>query len=144
VGITLASVIVASGVALLVLPGDNEGIDTPSTASRAIARVDDNDGRVYLGTIDDAADPVRLRRALRAEFRSDARRPDPRGSAEAARRCAPALQRTSGQSRGRIVELADATYSGAPAVVVGITDRGRVVAFVADAETCEVRAAQSL
>lgn len=142
-GVTaLVTAVGAIGIALLVLPTDDA--DAPSTASLAIARVDDNDGRAYVGTIDDAADPARLRRALRAEFRSDAPRPDSRGSATDARRCAPALQRTSGQSRGRIVLLADATYSDEPAVVVGITARGRVVVFVADAETCEVRAAQSL
>lgn len=139
--------VVAVGIALLVLPGDTDtdtDADAPSTASIAIARVDDNDGRAYVGTIDDAADPARLRRALRAEFRSDAPRPDPRGSATDARRCAPELQQTSGQRRGRIVLLADTTYSDEPAVVVGITDRGRVVVFVADAETCAVRVAQSL
>jgi hypothetical protein len=42
------------------------------------------------------------------------------------------------------VLLADATLSGAPVVVVGVTDHGRVVAFVADADTCAVRMAQSL
>lgn len=139
--------IIAIGIALLVLAGDTDtdgDTDAPSTASLAIARVDDNDGRAYVGTIDNASDPARLRRALRAEFRSDAPRPDPRGSATDARRCAQELQPTSGQPRRKIVLLADATYSDEPAVVVGITDRGRVVVFVADAETCAVRAAQSL
>ncbi len=145
--IAVVTAVGAIGIALLVLPGDTgdtDDADAPSTASLAIARVDDNDGGAYVGTIDDAADPARLRRALRAEFRSDAPRPDPRGSTTDARRCAQELQPTSGRPRGEIVLLADATYSDEPAVVVGITDRGRVVVFVADAETCAVRVAQSL
>ncbi len=143
VGIAIVVAVTSVAIGVLLLVRDDTDHDAPSTAARARSRLDDNDGRVYVGTIDDASDPAQLRRALQREFRSDDSRPDRRASADA-RRCAAALQRTSGEPRGQIVLVGDATYADDPAVVVGITDRGRVVAFVADAETCIVRMAQSL
>ncbi len=129
---------------LLALPTGRDDVKPArGSAASALTRLDANHGRIYVGSIGDATDPLKLRRALRAEFRSDAERPDRHG-AVAARRCAAQLRGTSGSRRGRVVLLADATLAGAPAVVIGITDHGRVVAFVADADTCSVRMAQSL
>jgi hypothetical protein len=142
VGVAL---VVGVAIALLVLPDRGRSRNQPvGTAALARSRLDASDGRAYAGTIGDAGDAVRLRRVLRAEFRSDEPRRRDRGSATRARACAADLQHASGNRNGKIVLLADATLSGEPAVVVGIADRGRVVAFVADARTCEVRMAQSL
>jgi hypothetical protein len=143
VAIAVVGALVAVVVTALVARDDSAS-DPPTTASRALARLDENDGRAYVGTIENVADPTRLRRALRAEFRSDATRPERHRAARRARRCATRLRRSSGDARGRVVVLADATVGGRPVVVVGVTDRGRVVAFVADPETCTVVAAQSL
>ena len=135
-------VIVAAG--LLLLPSRTHGGPkrSRSSASLALARLDANDGESYVGSIGDATDPVRLRRAVRREFRSGSPRRDRRGG-EAAKRCAADLRRTD-NSQGRVVLLADATLSGTPVVVAGVADHGRVVVFVADAVTCDVRMAQSL
>jgi hypothetical protein len=134
------------GVAIGVLAlRDEDGTDNGSgSAARAIARLDANSGDAYMGTIGDAADAVELRRAVRAEIRSDEPRAGRRGSPANAQRCATELHDASSGRGGRTVLLADATLAGKPAVVIGITDRGRVVVFVADAGTCEVRVAQSL
>lgn len=147
-------IVVASGVAFAVLVAiaiafyvstrdSDHGAEASDSATRALARLDANDGRAYVGRFDDVDDPVRLRRAVRAEFRSDDER-KARGSPTRARRCAAELQATPAGARGKVVLLADGTLDGAPAVVVGITDLGRVVVFVADAGTCGIRSAQSL
>ncbi|MGZ8762646.1 MAG: hypothetical protein ACXW2Y_04915 [Acidimicrobiia bacterium] len=142
--IVTAAVVAIVVIVLLALPEGNDQDAPPGAASRSLARLAASDGRAYVGSIGDAGDPVTLRRALRAEFRSDDTRVDRRGSPARAQRCATELQRASDERRGRVVLLADATLAGEPAVVVGIADRGRVVAFVADAETCGIRMAQSL
>ena len=139
------ALIVGSAIVVLTLP-DRDGSDDEPVGAGALAlsRLDANDGRAYAGRVGDVSDAARLRRMLRAEFRSDETRPRDHGSSKRARACASDLRRTSDNQNRRVVLLADATLSGEPAVVVAITDRGRVVAFVADAETCEVRMAQSL
>ncbi len=138
----VAVVIVAVG--LLLLPNRTHGNDGPkrTTASLALARLDASDGNAYIGSIGDVADAARLRRSVRKELRSSAARPDRHG-ASAARRCAAELRR-SAHGEGRVVMLADATVSGTPVVVIGIVDHGRVVVFVTDAGSCDVRMAQSL
>jgi hypothetical protein len=142
--VVTAAILIFVVIVLLARPDGNDQDALPSAASRALARLDANDDRAYVGSVGDATDPVRLRRALRAEFRSDDSRVDRRGSAKRAQRCATELRRASDERRGRVVLLADATLAREPAVVVGIADRGRVVVFVADAETCGIRMAQSL
>jgi hypothetical protein len=143
IGVGIAAAI-AIAFALLAFRDDTEPSGRSSSASRALARLDANGGRAYVGTIDEAEDAVRLRRAVRAELRSDASRTARGGDPGVARRCAALLRRTSTGGKGRVVLLADATFAGDPAVVVGITDQGRIVVFVADAATCAVRMAQSL
>jgi hypothetical protein len=144
ISIVVVVLIVALVIALLaLLDRDGSEAEPRGTAALALSRLDASDGRAYVGMIGDATDAVRLRRTLRAEFRSHEPRPRDRGSPTPARACSADLQQASGRS-GRVVLLADATFSGQPAVVIAITDRGRVVAFVADAQTCEVRLAQSL
>jgi hypothetical protein len=144
--IVAAAVVVAFvALGLVFLPTGSGQKAKPGrgSAARALAHLDANHGESYVGSIGDATDPAKLRRALRAEFRSRGASADGHG-ASAARRCATQLRRTDGASRSQVVLLADATLSGAPVVVVGVTDHGRVVAFVADADTCAVRMAQSL
>ncbi len=139
--------VVAIGAVLGLVLWRSRGDDTPAasgSAGRALERLDTNDGRAYVGSIGDVSDPVRLRRVLRAELQSDEPRARPRGSATRARRCVSALRSASGGARSRVVYLADATLAGTPVVVVGITDHSRVVTFVADPATCDVRTAQSL
>jgi hypothetical protein len=138
-------VVVVALVALLLPTGTNRDAKAvPGSASLALARLDANDGESYVGSIGDATSPVKLRRVLRAEFRSGDARPSQHGSKTRAQRCATQIRGTTDARRGRLVLLADATVSAKPVVVIGITDHGRVVAFVADADTCEVRMAQSL
>jgi hypothetical protein len=138
------ALVVGVAISVLALRNDDGTEHGAGSAARAIARLDANGGDAYMGTIGDATDAVRLRRAVRAEIRSDEPRTGRRGSRANAQRCATALRNASGERDGRTVLLADATLAGMPAVVIGITDRGRVVVFVADAGTCEVRVAQSL
>ena len=144
--IGVALVLAIATIALVVLPTDGNDNAAPArgTASLALERLDANGGESYVGTIDDAADPARLRRALRAEFRSGAERATAGRAKARAQRCASELRGSAADQGGRVVLLADTTLAGRPAVVVGITDRGRVVVFVADAATCEVLMAQSL
>lgn len=140
----LLVVVVASALLLWPAGSSRDANPAPGAASRALARLDANDGESYVGSIGDATDPVKLRRALRAEFRSGDARAGRRGSKTRAQRCATQIRGTAHDRGGRLVLLADATLAGDPVVVVGITDHGRVVAFVADAVTCDVRMAQSL
>ena len=142
--LVVAVLVVAGGIVLWRDRGRDDAHAAVSSGGRALERLDTNDGRTYVGTIGEVSDPTRLRRVLRTEFRADEPRARPRGSATRARRCVSALRAASGGPAGRGVYLADATLSGAPVVVVGITDHSRVVAFVVDPATCDVRMAQSL
>jgi hypothetical protein len=143
--VVVVVVVVVALVSVLTRSDHSErGPGGPGAAGLALARLDANDGRAYVGAIGDMTDAVRLRRTLRAELRSHTPRPRGRDASKDVHRCATGLRRASRPQRGTVVFLADATQSGMPVVVVGITDRGRVVAFVADADTCEIRGAQSL
>jgi hypothetical protein len=143
-GAVLVVVIVACALVFVPTRDGREADAEPGSAPIALERLDANDGEPYIGTLGDVSDPVALRRALRGEFRSDDARAGRRGSDTRARRCAKRLRSTDGADGDRLVLLADATLAGKPAVLVAVTDRGRVVAFIADAGTCEVRLAQSL
>lgn len=146
VAVVAAVAMLVAVATVVVATRDDAAPRRVGSAALARERLADARGRAYAGTFGAVDDPVALRRTLRRSLHADA----PRSARvpAAVRRCASRLRAAMPAASGRrgddVVLLGAATFAGRPAVVVGIAEAGRLVAFVTDAASCSVVSAQSL
>lgn len=144
-GAAAATAFLVLGIGVLVSSRGTEST-TPKSATGGTAKSAANAPRGDLGQLGDVSNPAVLRALLDREIASSTLNP------QADR--APSLQRGSPSSAPQasatatadcsarpfrahpVLFHASATYHGEPAIVIGIEDRGRIVALVVRADDC--------